>query len=271
MYRLFERGIRGGLTFVNRHQVQARLPELGNNREGNIHLCYIDENNLYGSSLCKPLPHSDFTWLSQEDLDYFSNPTHILNLEDEGDWGYLFEVDLDYPSELHARTSDFPLAPESGFVDSDMFSPFMTAYYRDLCKERSVSEKYRPTRKLLLTQYSKQEYVVHYCILKFYLKMGLRLRKVRQGIRFRQKRWLEPYIKYNSNKRAHARNSFEKDFYKLKNNALFGKTMEDVRKRIVYKLVSCEKQLHKLESSPLYMDRDIFSEDVVGVHMYKSR
>ena len=271
MYRLFERGVRGGLTFVNRHRAQARLPELGNNREGNVHLCYIDENNLYGSSLCKPLPHSEFTWLSQEDLEYFSNPTHILNLEDEGDWGYLFEVDLDYPSELHAQTSDFPLAPESGYVSSDMFSPFMTAYYSDLCKERAVCEKYRPTRKLLLTQYSKQEYVVHYCILKFYLKMGLGLRKVRQGIRFRQKRWLEPYIKYNSEKRAHARNSFEKDFYKLKNNALFGKTMEDVRKRIVYRLVTTEDQLHKLESSPLYLDRDIFSVDVVGVHMFKCK
>jgi hypothetical protein len=59
MVRLFERGIRGGLTFVNKHQVEARIPELKNNQDGNVHLTYIDANNLYGSSLCRPLPHSD--------------------------------------------------------------------------------------------------------------------------------------------------------------------------------------------------------------------
>jgi len=272
MVRMFERGIRGGLTFVNKHQVEARIPELGNNQDGNVHLAYIDQNNLYGSSLCRPLPHSEFSWLDEDELKYFSDSQNILKLEDEGEWGYLFEVDLIYPQELHDHTSDFPLAPEAGFIERDMFSPFMNSYYTALCQNRgNTSCKYVPYRKLLLTQYDKEQYICHYSILKFYLTMGLGLKRVRSAIRFRQKRFVEPYIKYNSERRACARNAFEKDFYKLKNNSFFGKTMEDVRHRIDYRLVTNVEKLDQLSNSVLYLDRDIFSEDVVGVHMFKAK
>lgn len=271
MVRLFERGIRGGLTYVNKHHVEARIPELGNNQDGNVHLTYIDQNNLYGSSLCRPLPHSEFSWLNEDELKHFSNPQHILDLEDEGDFGYLFEVDLIYPRELHAITADFPLAPGSGYVEEDMFSPFMKSYYATLCHKRNSNSRYKPHRKLLLTQYDKEQYVCHYAILKYYLAMGMQLVRVHSAIRFRQKRFVEPYIRYNSEKRALARNAFEKDYYKMKNNSFFGKTMEDVRKRIEFLLVTSIEKLDKLISSPLFLDREIFSESVVGVHMFKAK
>ena len=272
MVRLFERGIRGGLTFVNKHQVEARIPELGNNQDGNVHLAYIDQNNLYGSSLCRPLPHSEFAWVEDSELERLSNPSEILKLEDEADYGYLFEVDLSYPSELHASTADFPLAPESGYIEEDMFSPFMRSYYDALSAARGcASAKYRPYKKLLLTQYERESYVCHYSILKFYLSMGMGLVRVRSAIRFRQKRFVESYIKYNSSKRAKARNAFEKDYYKLKNNSFFGKTMEDVRHRIDYRLLTRWDKMERLTSSPLFVDFDVFSESVVGVHMFKSK
>ena len=272
MVRMFERGIRGGLTFVNKHQVKARIPELGNNQDGNIHLTYIDQNNLYGSSLCRPLPHSEFSWLDEEELKHFANSQHILDLEDEGEWGYLFEVDLSYPRELHTSTADFPLAPESGFIEEDMFSPFMKSYFTALCHARGkASCKYDPTRKLLLTQYDKEQYVCHFSILKFYLLMGMGLKRVRSAIRFRQKRFVEPYIRYNSERRACAQNAFEKDFYKLKNNSFFGKTMEDVRHRIDFKLIINFEKYEQLKCSPLFLDRDVFSDKVVGVHMFKAK
>jgi len=272
MVRMFERGIRGGLTFVNKHKVEARIPELGNNQDGNVHLTYIDQNNLYGSSLCQPLPHSEFSWVDEDELRYFSDSRNILNLEDEGEWGYLFEVDLIYPRELHVSTADFPLAPEAGCIERDMFSPFMESFYTALCDQRGkASCKYIPYRKLLLSQYDKEQYICHFSILKFYLNMGLGLKRVRSAIRFRQKRFVEPYIRYNSERRACARNAFEKDFYKLKNNSFFGKTMEDVRHRIDYRLVTSVEKLDQLANSALYLDRDIFSEDVVGVHMFKSK
>ena len=89
------------MTFVNRHHAQVHIPELNNNQDGNTHLAYFDENNLYGSSLCRPLPHLEFSWLNKYELQRFSDPHQILNLDDEGDYGYLFEVDLVYPRELH--------------------------------------------------------------------------------------------------------------------------------------------------------------------------
>ena len=272
MVRLFERGIRGGLTFVNKHQSEAHIPELNNNEDGNIHLAYIDQNNLYGSSLCRPLPHSEFSWVEADDLQRFSSdPSKILQIDDEADYGYLFEVDLDYPNELHAATADFPLAPEKAYIERDMFSPFMSAFYHDMCVANESKDEYKPYRKLLLTQYEKQYYVCHYSILKFYLTKGLRLVRVRSAICFRQKRFVEPYIRHNSDKRALARNAFEKDYYKLKNNSFFGKTMEDVRHRIDFRLLTSWENMDRLSMSPLFLDVDIFSNFVVGVHMFKAK
>ena len=85
------------------------------------HLAYFDENNLYGSSLCRrPLPHSEFSYLDKDELQRFSDPHQILNLDDEGDYGYLFEVDLVYPRELHETTADFPLAPHHDYIEEDL-------------------------------------------------------------------------------------------------------------------------------------------------------
>ena len=263
MYTFFERGIRGGMTFVNKHIVR-RESIAHNHVECIQHLSYIDQNNLYGSSLSKPLPHSEFSWV--EDLSGFTND-FILNLDEKGEWGYTLEVNLDYPEHLHCKTSDFPLAPESGSITEDMFTDFMLAHYQ----LTNPNTKYKPSRKLLLTQYNREHYIVHYAVLKFYLKMGLILSKVHRVIKYKQKSWLKDFINYNSNQRALSSNDFDKAFYKLKNNALFGKTMQDVRKEINYKLITSEEKLIKLANSPFFHDRDLITDDIVGVHMMKSK
>ena len=263
MYTFFERGIRGGITFVNKHLVRnENITHL--DTELTQHLAYIDENNLYGNSLSKPLPHSEFCWV--EDLSDITRD-FILNLDEEGEWGYTLEVDLGYPQHLHHSTADFPLAPESGEITQDMFSSFMTTFYQTL----NPNSSYKPSRKLLLTQYDRKHYIVHFAVLKFYLALGLTLDKVHRVIKYKQKAWLKEYIDFNSQQRALAQNGFEKDFYKLKNNALFGKTMEDVRKRIKYHLVTDENKFEKLARSPFFHDRDIITEDLVGVHMLKAK
>ena len=262
MYNLFERGIRGGLTFVNKHHVKSET--IG---DDHVHLKYIDANNLYGSALSKPLPHSEFSWLDDAQLEYFSNPTNIINIPDDGDWGYYFEVDLLYPDSIKDITSDFPLAPLSGEVTRDMFSKFMKEFYKDL--RVHGQPKYKPCRKLLMTQFDKENYLAHFAILKFYLQMGMTLKRIHRIIKFRQKPFFKMYIDSNSQKRAASKNAFEKDYYKYKNNSLFGKTMEDVRKRMNYKLVNDEAKLEKLVSSPLFLDRDIIDKEIVGVKMIK--
>ena len=263
MYTFFERGIRGGLTYVNKHIVRNEAITY-NNIELTQHLAYIDQNNLYGSSLSKPLPHSEFSWV--EDLNDFTRE-FILNLDEEGELGYTLEVDLGYPEHLHSKTADFPLAPEAGFITEEMFTNFMRIHYQ----LTNPNTKYKSSRKLLLTQYNKEHYIVHFVILKFYLKMGLTLNKVHRIIKYKQKSWLKEFINFNSEQRARSTNDFDKAFYKLKNNSLFGKTMEDVRKRINYKLVTDDDKLSKMANSPFFHDRDIITNDIVGVHMLKPK
>ena len=157
-------------------------------------------------------------------LAYFRDSSHILALDDEADIGYVFEVDLDYPPEIHESTADFPLAPDHLQVTDCMLSPFMKEYYTKMMEGQSGrGGGYKGNKKLAMTQYHREAYVVHYSILKFYLRKGMVLRDVRRAISFRQERWLEPYIRSNSERRAQSQNAFEKDYYKLKNNALFGK------------------------------------------------
>ena len=285
MYTLFERGIRGGLTYTNKHLVTASssTPPPSQQQQHNLDteeeeeetvLAYVDENNLYGNALCQYLPHSEFEWITEE-----SHPTvwqtlatkeRILALPDEAEYGYLFEVDLIYPASIHELTADFPLAAESGEIEYTAFSPYMKELYRQLNSGGGgggVQWQYKPTRKLLLTQYDKPAYIVHFVILKFYLHMGMEVRRVSRVIRFRQKPYLRPYIMYNSRRRQEAANAFEKDFYKLKNNSLFGKTMEDVRKRIRYLLKIDPGEIERLQASPLCHGRDIISRELVGLHM----
>ena len=101
--------------------------------------------------------------------------------------------------------------------------------------------------------------------------MGLELKHVHRVIKYKQKPWLKEYIKFNSEQRALASSQFLKAFYKLKNNALFGKTMEDVRKRIKYLLVTDQDKYIRLAQSPFFHDRDIINDDIVGVHMLKAK
>ena len=99
----------------------------------------------------------------------------------------------------------------------------------------------------------------------------MRILKIHRAISFYQSAFLEPYITYNSQRRANAVNSFEKDYYKLKNNALFGKTMENVRTRRKFRLANAEEKLITLASRPEFLESVIFTEDLVGICLAKDR
>ena len=86
---------------------------------------------------------------------------------------------------------------------------------------------------------------------------------------FKQSPWLKPYIDFNTEKRKDAQNSFEKDFFKLMNNSVFGKTMENMRKRVHVELVNTPKRLRKLCAKPNFQNFKIFNEDLVAVNLKK--
>ena len=123
--------------------------------------------------------------------------------------------------------------------------------------------------KLVTTLYDKKNYVVHHENLKLYLSLGMTLKKIHRVLEFNQLKWLKQYIDFNTQKRSNAKNAFEKDFFKLMNNSVYGKTMENLRKRVDVRLITDEKKLIKWVSKPTYVSSKIFNKNLVAVHKVK--
>ena len=173
------------------------------------------------------------------------------------------EVDLEYPKELHELQNDYPLAVEKIKVTKEILCP----YCKNIQEQFGIS--IGQVAKLIPTPASKKNYVLHYRNLQLYLSLGLKLKKVHRVLEFDQSPLLAQYINFNTQKRVNAKNAFEKDFFKLLNNSVFGKTMENIRKRVDVRLVTNQKKLSKLVSKPSYVNSKIFNEDLVAVHKIK--
>ena len=132
-------------------------------------------------------------------------------------------------------------------------------------------KKIRKIEKLVCGIEDKEKYVIHINALKQALNHGLRLINVHRGIQFNQEAWLEPYIDMNTELRKKAKNDFEKDFFKLMNNSVFGKTMENVRKHRDIKLVTTEKRRLKLVSKPHYHTKKHSSKNVIAIEMKNTK
>ena len=272
MYKFVEEGIRGGMTFVNKHHLVANTPRIPDTFQADkpiVDLLYVDENNLYGNALCQKLPQKDFKWLSKEDLATLD----VLTFDFTGNTGLMLEVDLEYPKFVQDRTKDLPFAPERHNIVEAMLTPHMKDQWKALMEQRygNPNKAFVGYSKLMLTHYDKSHYVVHGQMLKFYVEHGMKISRIHRGLSFTQSAFFERYIQHNSLKRQQAQNSFEKDFYKLKNNALFGKTMENVRKRVNYRLANSEEKLITLASRPEFLSTKIFNPDLVGVRLTKER
>ena len=173
--------------------------------------------------MSQKLPASGFKW--KNNTSKFTKEL-IKNYDEDSDKGYIVEVDVKYPKQLHDLHSDFSFSPERIKIDK--------------------------SKKLVCNLYNKKKYVVHIRSLKQALNHGLILKKVHRVIQFNQETWLKPYIDMNTELRKKAKNDFEKDFFKLMNNAVFGKTMENVRKHRDIKLVTTDKRRNQLVTGPNY-------------------
>ena len=222
---------------------------------------YLDANNLYGWAMSQPLPTGEFDWLNEEEITNLD----IMQIADNSEEGYILEVDLKYPKELHDLHNDYPLAPEKMKICPEMLSPYCKQLSEDL-KLGSV-----PVPKLVPNLNDKTKYIVHYSNLKLYLMLGMELTEICRVLVFQQSPWFSAYIDFNTERRKHAMNDFEKDFYKLMNNAAFGKTMENLRKRVNGKLVNDNTKLTKLTARRSSDSFRIFSEDLAAVNMKKTK
>ena len=236
MLLMIEKGIRGGISMISNRYAKANNKYMGESFIDTMiskYIMYLDANNLYGWSMSKPLPTHGFKWMKVDELETWELHSCIL------------EVDLEYPKNLHDLHNDYPLAPEQIVVNK--------------------------VSKLIPNLGDKKKYVLHYENLKQYLKLGLKLTHIHRGIKFNESPWLEKYISINVKLRTKAKNEFEKNFFKLMNNSVFGKTMENIRNRVDVKLVNDKKRAEKLSSKPNYKHCNIFSEDLVAIHMKKTK
>ena len=254
-----ENGLRGGISMISRRHAQANNPFISgyDPSKDKTYIMYLDANNLYGWAMSQFLPTHGFDWLNETEM----RSIDFTKIKDDAEEGYILEVDLEYPVDVHDQHSDYPLAPEHLKVTSDMLSP----YAKSLADELELKESFTP--KLVPNLNDKNKYVVHYRNLKQYISLGMKLTKIHRVLSFQQSPWLKSYIDFNTERRKQAKNDFEKDFYKLMNNAVFGKTMENLRKRIKIELVNNQKRARKMSVKPSFHGFRIFSEDLVGVHM----
>ena len=245
MLLMFEKGIRGGISIISNRYGEANNKYMGNRFNKNKlskYLMYLDANNLYGSAMFKKLPIHSFKWLSSGEMEKLFN-NRVVQIWEKTPC--ILEVDLEYPENLHDLHNDYPFCPE-----------------RVECKNR--------VEKLIPNLRNKTKYVIHYKNLIQCLKAGLKLKKIHRGIKFIESEWMKPYIEMNTNLRTKAKNNFEKDFFKLMNNSVFGKTMENIRNRVNVKLVNTEERLKKLSAKPNYKSCKIFNENLISVHMKKT-
>ncbi|KAL6429482.1 hypothetical protein ACFW04_008266 [Cataglyphis niger] len=244
MVMFVERGIRGGLSQCSDRYARAnnKYAQSYNPSEPSSYLMYFDVNNLYGWAMCQSLPYEDFRWVE--------NVTSIdlMSVMPDSPIGYIVEVDLAYPPGLHDSHADFPFCPT---------------------RDKPPGKR---RDKLLATLRDKRRYVTHYLNLQQCVRHGLRVTRIHRILRFAQSPWLRGYIELNTRLRVNAKNEFEKNLYKLMNNAVFGKTMENVRNHSDVRLVTRWDGRFGAETmiaKPNFHSRSVFAEDLVAVELRK--
>ena len=245
MLLMFEEGIRGGISIISNRYGEANNKYMRkgfNKNKPSKYLMYLDANNLYGCAMSEKLPTHGFKWLLDREIGKLFN-NQVLQVWEK--IPCILEVDLEYPENLHDLHNDYPFCPE-----------------RVECKNG--------VKKLIPNLNDKTKYVIHYKNLIQCLRAGMKLKKIHSGIKFVESEWMKPYIDKNTNLRAMTKNNFEKDFYKLMNNSVFGKTMENLRNRVDVRLVNTKEKLRKLVAKPNFKSRKIFNENLVSVHMKKT-
>ena len=249
MLMMFEKGIRGGMTHISKRYAEANNKYMKdfNPDKPSSFIQYLDANNLYGWAMSQALPTNGFKWmkdLTKAKVIRILEKVNCSMTNPIKKTGYIFEVDLEYSHDLWESHNDYPLAPEKLKVNG--------------------------VEKLISHFKSRKNYVIHYRNLRQCLEMGLKITKVHRGISFNQSSWMEPYIRKNTELRKTAANSFEKDFFKLMNNSVFGKTIENIRKRQNIILVDNRAKAVKLTSQPNFDRATIFDENLIAVHMKKT-
>lgn len=211
--------------------------------------------HLLGAAQSCPMPLNNFQWLTREEIDALN----VSALVENQDTGYVFEVSLSYPKELHFQHNNFGLCPENvQITEKDLSS-----YARQCHRELYGKDTYKAT-KLISTFSDKKEYVVHYLTLKTYLELGMKIIKVHRVLSFHQTPYLKEYIDLCTSLRKKSKSSTHEAIWKLMNNALFGKTIQRKRDYLNVSFSTSEKTIGGMITNPLFTGYKIISPNLVA-------
>ena len=250
--------MRGGTSYISKRYSKANneyCPNYDKNKP-KVYINYLNMNNLYGDLMSEYLPYGGFKWVKVNN----ETVNRILNKRDNSLHGYFLEVDLDHPEHLHDDHNDYSVAPEKIKIEDDMLS----SYFLEIKNEYDI--KSGDINKLVPNLMPKKSYVVRYRNLQYYLSRGLILKGVHRILEFKQSAWMKPYIDFNTQKRKEATNEADKNLFKLLNNAVYGKTIENMRKGIKIRITTNEKDFLKYASRPTYIGHKKFGKNLVVIY-----
>lgn len=228
MYLMIERGIRGGVSMISQRHAAANNRNMArfNPSRAVSFIRYLDMNNMYGLGMSQYLPVNGFRWATESECQSYD----ACQIAPDADIGSIAEISGYFPDSIHDIQNDYPMLPERVMVDES------SEYNEELC-ERLNKKSSTKTVKLVPHLGVRTRYAVHYRALAQAIKHGFIVTNVHRVIFFKQAPWMKAYIDHNTALRAKTNNDFEKDFYKLKNNAVYGKTIENVRNHMDTKII----------------------------------
>jgi hypothetical protein len=233
MYEFAEQSVRGGVSICPGRYAKANHKFLADfdRSQPSKFISYLDANNLYAVAMMRELPIGDYEWIDPGLVrcDGLTAAEAVFKDGEDEAYGYFVEVDGDFPEEKHDYLSDFPVAPERRAVIDTELSPWTQSALASLSTESRKMKHDHRTEKLLCTLTPRTRYKLHYQNLQLYTRLGFRVTHIHRILRFRQSKWLSGYIESNNAKRKAATSDFEKDFYKLCNNSVYGKFLQDNR------------------------------------------
>lgn len=234
MYQFIENGIRGGVSTCGEFKhIQCNQTQT---------IKYYDVNNLYGDSMCDYLPTDEFMFNEGTSLpaDQYELNLILQEMQASLTYGYIFEVDLLYPPDIHDDHNAFPLIP------------------------------HHLNGKLMLTFYPKFNYIVNIRVLYFYISKGIVITKIHRYLQYKHSPWMRIYIMHNNTLRNTCRDDPSKSaFFKLMNNSVYGKTMENEKKRSKFHFVRSFTQFHRKRFHFFYKWHKIYSPSLVLLSMGK--
>lgn len=268
-YEFVEASIRGGISMTPGRLATANHRFMHRSYDSTqlaSFIALLDANNLYGWAMSQSLPLNNYHWIDPKSMSLRHHILQILAMTENQPMGMIYEIDGYFPDECHDLLSDFPPAPVNESIPEDITSP----YYKELC-EKYESKHDHKTPKLLCHLLPRSRYKVYYRSLQQYMQLGFEVTKIHRILGFTQCKYLAGYIDFNTKKRALAKTEFEKEFFKLLLNSLYGKFIQDNRKFQTVRAIGNDNYANKSTWDPFITHFRLINENLVLAYMKRGR